>query len=344
MGVIGPFLIDGKEYLVPMATTEGALVASTNRGAKAISVSGGSTTMISKSGMTRAPVVRFRDLASMGQFKSWIVTEEAQAVIQREFSKTTRFGKLLEIKTAYAHRSAYLRFVCDTGDAMGMNMVSKGVQAVVDHLLSLFAGMELVSISGNYCTDKKPAAVNWIEGRGKSLIAETRIHRKVAEDVLKISPERIVDVNLQKNYVGSAMAGSIGGFNSHAANMVAAVYLACGQDPAQVVESAQCLTYMEVSGDYLHASVTMPCIEVGTVGGGTSLGTQATLLRLLGCQGPHPTTPGRNSDLLARVVASTVLAGELSLTAALGSGSLVSAHMNLNRKKVSETPFQTKNN
>lgn len=343
VGVIGPMKIDDKEFLVPMATTEGALIASTNRGAKAITVSGGAQTVVTNAGMTRAPVVRFKDLKGLAAFSKWIRTPEAQKEIQAAFSATSRFGKLLDIKTAYVHRLAYLRFRCDSGDAMGMNMVSKGVQAVIDHMLGKFEDMELVSISGNYCTDKKPAAINWIEGRGKSVIAEVRIPRAVVEDVLKTTIPRIIDVNIQKNFVGSAMAGSIGGFNAHSSNMVTAVYIACGQDPAQNVESSQCLTYMETDpkGEFLHASVTLPCVEVGTIGGGTALAPQANLLRVLGCQGPHPTNPGANSDILARVVAATVLAGELSLNAALSSNDLISAHMKLNRKQVSNTPFST---
>lgn len=341
VGVIGPMKIDGKDVTVPLATTEGALIASTNRGAKAISLGSGATTVITNSGMTRAPVLRFKTLAGMGKFSAWLKTMEAHEAIQREFSKTSRFGRLIAIKPAFAHRLAYLRFKCDSGDAMGMNMVSKGVQAVIDYMLSIFPEMELVSISGNYCTDKKPAAINWIEGRGKSVICEVQIPESVVKSVLKTTIDRIVDVNTQKNLVGSAIAGSIGGFNAHASNIVTALYIACGQDPAQNVESSQCLTYMEPSAckQFLNASVSMPCIEVGTIGGGTALPTQANFLKMLGCQGPHPDTPGKNSDSLARIVAASVLAGELSLTAALSSGDLISAHMKLNRKQVSETPF-----
>jgi hydroxymethylglutaryl-CoA reductase (NADPH) len=332
VGLVGPMRIDGVERLVPMATTEGALIASTNRGAKALSVSGGVTTMVTNDGMTRAPVVRFRSLDQASEFNEWLREGGGFEELKAEFETTTRFGKLTDVKPVFQGRSAYLRFRARTGDAMGMNIAGKGTQKAIEHLVQRFPGSRLVSLSGNVCTDKKPAAVNWIEGRGKSVVAEARLHRSTVEKVLKTTIERIVDVNIQKNLVGSAMAGSIGGFNAHASNMVTAVFIACGQDPAQNVESSQCLTFMEVDGDHLIASVTMPCIEVGTVGGGTSLAAQNSALNIVGVQGPHPTVPGENARTLARAIAATVLAGELSLGAALSSGHLISAHMALNRK------------
>ena len=151
--------------------------------------------------------------------------------------------------------------------------------------------------------------------------------------MLKTSVGALLDLNVVKNLTGSAMAGSIGGFNAHAANLVAAVFLATGQDAAQVVESSSCITLLEPAngGADLHVSVTMPSIEVGTVGGGTVLAGQAAALELLGVRGPHPTTPGANAATLARVVAGTVLAGELSLLSALASGDLVKSHMKFNR-------------
>ena len=132
-----------------------------------------------------------------------------------------------------------------TGDAMGMNMISKGTEKALVHLSSVFPTMELISVSGNYCTDKKPAAINWIEGRGKSVVAECVISGKIVESVLKTTVEKLVRVNTSKNLIGSAMAGSIGGFNAHAANIVTAIFLATGQDPAQNVESSNCITIME---------------------------------------------------------------------------------------------------
>jgi hydroxymethylglutaryl-CoA reductase (NADPH) len=139
----------------------------------------------------------------------------------------------------------YVRFSTGTGDAMGMNMISKGTERALDVLRSRFPDMVILALSGNYCTDKKPAAINWIEGRGKSVVAEAVVPGHVVKTVLKTSVEALCGLNLKKNLVGSAMAGSVGGFNAHAANIVTAVFLATGQDPAQNVESSNCITLME---------------------------------------------------------------------------------------------------
>jgi len=182
---------------------------------------------------------------------------------------------------------------------------------------------------------KKASAINWIEGRGKSVIVEATIPKDVVRTTLKTDVKTIVRVNIDKNLIGSAVAGSIGGFNAHAANIVTAVFLATGQDPAQNVESSSCMTLMEETenGD-LWISCTMPSIEVGTVGGGTGLPAQRACLKVIGCQGGGM-TPGANSRQLAHVVASATMAGELSLMAALSANTLVQAHMQHNRKPVS---------
>jgi hydroxymethylglutaryl-CoA reductase (NADPH) len=193
--------------------------------------------------------------------------------------------------------------------------------------------LQIIAISGNYCTDKKPAAINWIEGRGKSVVAEAIIPGNIVQSVLKTTVRAIVELNISKNLIGSAMAGSIGGFNAHAANILTAVYLATGQDPAQNVESSQCITLMEAvnDGQDLYISVTMPCIEVGTVGGGTALPPQAACLDLLGVRGANVEKPGANAQRLARIIGAAVMAGELSLCAALAAGHLVKSHMAHNR-------------
>lgn len=163
-----------------------------------------------------------------------------------------------------AGKNLYMRFCCRTGDAMGMNMISKGVQNVLDFLQNDYPDMDVIGISGNFCSDKKPAAVNWIDGRGKSVVCEAIIKGDVVAKVLKTSVEALAELNMLKNLAGSAMAGALGGFNAHASNILTAVYLATGQDPAQNVESSHCITMMESvnDGKDLHVSVTMPCIEV----------------------------------------------------------------------------------
>jgi len=195
--------------------------------------------------------------------------------------------------------------------------------------------MEIVSLSGNMCTDKKPSAINWLEGRGRSVVCDAVIKGEVVEKLLKTSVAALVDINLAKNLVGSAMAGSVGGFNAHAANIVTAVFLATGQDPAQNVESSNCITQMEPvnDGKDLYISVTMPSIEVGTVGGGTFLPAQAACLDILNVKGASYEKPGNNADQLARIVAGGVLAGELSLLSALAAGHLMKSHLKYNRAK-----------
>eukprot|EP00525_Craspedostauros_australis_P014194 CAMPEP_0198121008 /NCGR_PEP_ID=MMETSP1442-20131203/30965_1 /TAXON_ID= /ORGANISM="Craspedostauros australis, Strain CCMP3328" /LENGTH=219 /DNA_ID=CAMNT_0043779755 /DNA_START=1 /DNA_END=660 /DNA_ORIENTATION=+ len=214
-----------------------------------------------------------------------------------------------------------------------MNMVSKGSLAVIKLLEERFENMQLVALSGNMCTDKKAAATNWLEGRGKSVVVECVIPQSIVQKTLKTTVKALIHTNINKNLIGSAMAGALGGFNAHASNIVAAVFLATGQDPAQVVESANCITLMEENdnGD-LWMSCTMPSIEVGTVGGGTSLAAQAACLDAVGCRGGGKNHPGENAQKLSQVVAAATMAGELSLLSALAANTLVQAHMKHNRK------------
>lgn len=333
VGVAGPMLLDGKEFSVPMATTEGCLVASTNRGFKAIYVSGGATSILLKDGMTRAPVVRFGTARRAADLKFFLEEPLNFETLASVFNKSSRFGRLQKIQCAIAGKNLYIRFTCSTGDAMGMNMVSKGVQNVLEYLQADFPDMDVIGISGNYCSDKKPAAVNWIEGRGKSVVCEAIIKEEVVKKVLKTNVASLVELNMLKNLTGSAMAGALGGFNAHASNIVSAVYLATGQDPAQNIESSHCITMMEAvnDGKDLHVSVTMPSIEVGTVGGGTQLASQSACLNLLGVKGANRESAGTNARQLAKVVAGSVLAGELSLLSAIAAGQLVNSHMKYNR-------------
>ncbi|BFG42519.1 hypothetical protein CerSpe_287930 [Prunus speciosa] len=333
VGIAGPLMLDGREFSVPMATTEGCLVASTNRGCKAINLSGGASSVLLRDGMTRAPCVRFNSAKRAAELKFFLEDPNNYDTLATVFNRSSRFGRLQTIKCAIAGKNLYMRFTCSTGDAMGMNMVSKGVQNVLDFLQNDFADMDVIGISGNYCSDKKPAAVNWIEGRGKSVVCEAVIKGDVVRKVLKTNVEALCELNMLKNLTGSAMAGALGGFNAHASNIVSAIYIATGQDPAQNVESSHCITMMEPinDGKDLHVSVTMPSIEVGTVGGGTQLASQSACLNLLGVKGANRESPGANARLLATVVAGSVLAGELSLMSAISAGQLVRSHMKYNR-------------
>jgi hydroxymethylglutaryl-CoA reductase (NADPH) len=336
MGVAGPVPVDGGgadgEYYLPMATTEGALVASVNRGLSAIRAAGGATARVTDSGMTRAPVFRVAGIAEAEEVVEWVRDNEDS--LREAAESTTSHGELTAVDPYVVGVSVFLRFVYDTKDAMGMNMATIATREA-SQLVEDETPAELVALSGNLCSDKKPAAINAIEGRGRSVTADVVLPREYVEETLKTTPEAMVEGNTRKNLIGSAKAASLG-FNAHAANTVAAVFLATGQDPAQVVEGANAITTMEVrdrgeggEGD-LYASLSFASLEVGTVGGGTKLPTQSEALDILGHAGGGEPA-GANADALAEIIAVGALAGELSLVAAFTSRHLASAHEELGR-------------
>lgn len=210
VGYAGPLLLDGVKYFVPMATTEGALVASTNRGCKALSVRG-VISYVEDIGMTRAPCVRFANVSRAAEAKCWITDPNNYQRIKAEFDSTSRFGRLKDCHIAMDGPQLYIRFVALTGDAMGMNMVSKGAEMALKCIKRKFPDMQIISLSGNYCCDKKPAAINWIKGRGKRVVTECIIPAQTLRTVLKTEARTLVECNKLKNMSGSAMAGSIGG-------------------------------------------------------------------------------------------------------------------------------------
>ncbi|NEU55691.1 hydroxymethylglutaryl-CoA reductase (NADPH) [Halorussus sp. MSC15.2] len=330
MGVVGPVQVAGGaadgEYYLPLATTEGALVASVNRGCSVIAGSGGADARVTKSGMTRAPVFRVAGIAEAETVVSWV--GENTERLREAAESTTSHGELLDVDTYVVGDSVFLRFVYDTKDAMGMNMATiatrEAAQIVEDETAA-----SLVALSGNLCSDKKPAAINAVEGRGRSVTADVKIPRETVEERLHTTPEAIEEANTRKNLVGSAKAGSLG-FNAHAANVVAAAFLATGQDAAQVVEGSNAITTVEARDEDLYASVSLASLEVGTVGGGTKLPTQSEALDVLGLRGGGDPA-GSNADALAEIIAVGALAGELSLLAALASRHLSSAHEDLGR-------------
>ncbi|PYI02938.1 hmg-CoA reductase [Aspergillus sclerotiicarbonarius CBS 121057] len=332
LGLAGPMVIDGQSYFIPMATTEGVLVASASRGCKAINAGGGAVTMIKGDGMTRGPCLGFPSAKRAAEAQRWVESPTGRELLTEVFNSTSRFARLQTLTVSQAGTYLYIRFRTTTGDAMGMNMISKGVEKALQAMTAHgFPDMNTITLSGNFCADKKSAAVNWIEGRGKSVIAEATIPAATVRSVLKTDVDSLVELNTAKNLVGSAIAGSMGGFNAHASNLVQAVFLATGQDPAQNVESSSCITTMKNIDGNLHIAVSMPSVEVGTIGGGTILEAQGAMLDLLGVRGAHATEPGANARKLARIVAAAVLAGELSTCSALAAGHLVNAHMQHNR-------------
>ncbi|WFO76185.1 hydroxymethylglutaryl-CoA reductase (NADPH) [Desulfurococcaceae archaeon MEX13E-LK6-19] len=332
LGIAGPLKINGEyakgDYYIPLATTEGALVASINRGCKAITLSGGAKTRVLYDGMARAPLFWTPDIETASRLVSWV--KENFSKIKEIAESTTRHGKLKDIEPFILGNNVWLRFVYETGDAMGMNMVTIATDKACRFIEENFPGTtRCIALSGNMCVDKKPALLNMLFGRGKTVVAEAIIKRDVVNKVLKTTPEAIVEVNIRKNLLGSARAGSLS-YNAHYANIIAAIFIATGQDVAQVVESSMGYTWAEIRGEDLYISVTLPSLEVGTVGGGTRLPTQREALKILGIEGGGD-PPGTNARKFAEIVAATVLAGELNLLAALAAGHLAEAHIKFGR-------------
>jgi hydroxymethylglutaryl-CoA reductase (NADPH) len=279
-----------------------------------------------ETGMTRAPAFQVGDVAEAEAVVDWV--RDNRDRLREAAESTTTHGELTNIRPYVVGDAVFLRFVYDTKDAMGMNMATIATEAACD-VIEAETPARLVALSGNLCTDKKPAAINAIEGRGRTVTADVLIPADVVEERLNTTATAIAEVNTRKNLVGSAKAGSLG-FNAQAANVVAAIYLATGQDAAQVVEGANAITTAEARDGDLYASVTLSSLEVGTVGGGTGLPTQSEALEILGFGGGGE-PPGSNADGLAEVIATGALAGELSLLAALASRHLSSAHEELGR-------------
>ena len=330
LGVAGPLPVRGEyakgSYYVPLATTEGALVASVNRGCNAISRAGGVETRIIRDGMTRAPVFAARDIPHAKAVCDWVLSHKAQ--IAEAAESTTSHGQLTGITTSIGGTSVFVRMEFDTKDAMGMNMVTIASSKAAE-VIGAATGARLIALSGNMCTDKKPAAVNVVLGRGRSVAAGIHLPDPLIREVLKTDARTLADVNTRKNLVGSARAGSLG-FNAHAANIVAAIFIACGQDPAHVVEGSLAMTTVDLVDDGVYVAVTLPSLPVGTVGGGTAIDTQKECLRLLGVDGGGD-PPGTHAKAFAEIIAGAVLAGELSLIGALGAKHLARAHQQLSR-------------
>ncbi len=333
VGVIGPLRIrgewiDDEEIHVPLATTEGALVASANRGARALTEAGGAVVRVDNVGMTRAPVFRTSGIVQSQEFVRW-VDQHRQEICQLTEGDSKHL-RLLEVDARAIGTTVFLRFRFDTGDAMGMNMVTLACDKVIKELIEPGTGVECVSLSGNFCTDKKPAAINFQEGRGKRVFAEVVLDQQVLSKIFKTTARALVEVQYRKNLIGSVAAGSLG-YNAHYANLLAALFVATGQDPAQVAEAAIGVTCIEQRGpESVVASVYLPDLPLAAIGGGTGLACQRQALDLLHIA-VDPARPGAAVGRLAEIVGATVLAGELSLLAALSSRDLARAHATLGR-------------
>lgn len=323
VGTPGNIIIDNKKYMVPMATTEGTLIASTSRGIKLLNKSGGIQCKIDDNGISRAPILSFESINDANIVKDWI--NNNFLILEESFNSTTNYGKLKGITVKQVCRDLYIRINCLSGEAMGMNIVTKGSLELLKRIMYEFndLNIKIISLSGNYCIDKKPSAINWILGRCKSVTCESIIDERDLEDIMGVNLDDLINLNLKKNMIGSALSGSIGGFNAHASNILASIFTSTGQDLGQIGTSSVCLTTMERVDNKLLLGITMPSIEIGTIGGGTGLQDQKECLNII--------SPNLTNLELGKVIAGTVMAGELSLMSSLCNNTLMNAHLNLNR-------------
>ena len=326
IGVAGPITINGEyakdDFFIPLATSEGALLASVNRGCSAITAAGGVNARVIGDKMTRAPVIKTESVVEAVKVKQWF--ENKFDELKEIAESTTSHGKLIKIDPIIiVGNYVYPRFCYSTGDSMGMNMVTIATEKVLEKLYEDL-GVHAIALSGNLCVDKKPAAINVVEGRGKTVVADILIPEAIVRTKLKTTAKAIEEVNVAKNLIGSAAAGSMA-YNAHFANMIGALFLATGQDAAHVVEGSLGITTAEDRDGDLYFSVNMPDLPIATIGGGTRLETANEGLQILGCAGSG------NVNKFAEIVISTVLAGELSLVGALAAGHLAKAHQELGR-------------
>ena len=328
IGVAGPLLVNGEhargEFYVPLATTEGTLVASYNRGMRMLYEAGGVTTTVVDDRMQRAPVFVLRSAREARDFGAWL-TEQFDA-IKAAAETTTRSGRLQDIEQYAAGRQLYTRFDYTTGDAAGQNMTGKATQRACEWILEHYDGIERYLLEGSFATDKKSSQVNMLRTRGKRVIAEAVIPDELLRRVMRTSSASLFSARQLSN-LGGFMAG-VNNNGVHSANAIAALFIATGQDAANVAESSAAYIHAERrdNGDYYY-SVTIPALIVATYGGGTGLPTQRECLELLGCYGAGKV------HKLAEIVAATVLCGELSLGSAVVTDEWVDAHDQLGRNR-----------
>lgn len=330
---VGPVRITGPvvdaEVMVPLATYEAPLWPSTDRGARVTSRAGGIRTIIVDERMSRSILLEAGSAESALAFTAALAArgDELAEIVKG----TSRFGRLRDYHVQLTANLIYLRLEMTTGDAAGHNMVTLAADHVMSWILEQWPELKYVSVSGNFCTDKKVSAVNGILGRGRHVICETVIPPDLCRKLLKTSPAAMADLNVKKNLIGTSLAGGVRTANAHFANVLLAVYLATGQDAANIVEGSQGMVHAECRGDDLYFAVTLPHVIVGTVGAGKDSGCVEENLRRLGCL--EHREPGDNARRLAAITAATVLCGELSLMAALTNpGELMRAHVEFERQ------------
>lgn len=329
VGLAGPLRVNGLsakgDYLIPLATTEAALVASYHRGCRVLTLAGGASAMVLHESVGRAPAFAFESASDACRFVVWALSQFER--FQEKVAATTSHGKLIDIGSTVEGNHVYLNFEYTTGDASGQNMVTLATQAVCDFILEASPVTPTRHyVESNLSGDKKASARAFASARGKKVTADAKLSAALVEKYLHTTPQAMRDY-WQMSAIGGVLSGTIG-IQGHFANGLAALYLATGQDVACVAESATGVTRFEVTeeGD-LYAAVTLPGIMVGTVGGGTGLPTQKACLELMGLSGDG------KSRALAEVCAGLLLAGELSIIAALSAGHFSRAHRKLARTR-----------
>lgn len=329
LGIAGPLRMQGEhaqgDIYVPMATTEGTLVASYNRGMRLAREAGGITATVIDDAMQRAPIFVFENARYARDFGLWVSAHFEQ--IQAQAQATTRSGQLRNIEQYAQGKMRWLRFNYTTGDAAGQNMVSKATREACQWILAQKPlGLEHFSLAANFDTDKKHSQVNTLHTRGKRVVAEVTLPAALIRDIMHTSAEAL-HRQRQLSNMGAMMAASVNN-GSHFANGITALFIACGQDVANVAESSAGMVYGELkdNGDY-YFSITIPSLIVATYGGGTGLPTQRECLEMMDCYGSGKVLR------LAEIVAGVVLCGELSLSAAIVSDQWVSSHDRYGRNR-----------
>ena len=328
LGFAGPIVVNGEhaqgEFIIPLATTEGTLVASYNRGIKVLNLSGGVKTTIQGDDMQRAPVFVFEDARACNRFVRWI--NEHVPEIRREAEKTSHVVRLDYMDPYLSNRFVFLRFNFKTGDAAGQNMVGKATFSACQWIIENYMGIEHFYLESNFATDKKASHINILRTRGKRVTAEVILKKEVLRDHLRAEPE-ILDYHQRISTIGSLFSGANNN-GAHSPNGIAAMFIAAGQDVANVAEATAALLHTELTPNHdLYVSITLPSLIVATYGGGTGLPTQRECLELMECYGKDKV------NKFAEIVAAVVLAGEVSLGAAITSNDWVSSHERLGRNR-----------
>ena len=329
IGVAGPLLVNGEhaqgEFLVPLATAEGTLVASYNRGMKVLNLSGGVKCTVSDDAMQRAPVFIFEDARGARDFKEWLADNFDQIAAQAE--STTSIGKLKNIDTYLSNHFAFSRFNFSTGDAAGQNMVGRATFAACSWILEHNDTIRRFYLESNFATDKKASMVNIMKTRGKRVTAECKISGDVLREVMRVEPKGLAYHWGVAAGIGSVLSGANNN-GLHSPNGITAMFIATGQDVANVSESSAAILYAEhTDDDDLYLSITIPSLIVATYGGGTGLATQRECLEMMDCYGKDRVRK------LAEIIAGVVLAGEVSLASAISSNDWVSSHEKFGRNR-----------